>query len=211
MIELAATLEDIQRIVSTSNKSRFTLRQFPGTAATEVAAYQVRLISKRNAVSAPIVLVGEPFTTATEDLPEFIFYETSYQGYPLILTSGGIKRAGGSTYLSFSPVIPGGRASDADVNIWIKLRSALEAAPDVKWQWTESGSIVTSAEEVPKALWKKAVARRSDVGLLFEDGEVRQEVPEALRKGAKGKGKKGKESLQTRGEDESGSASASDE
>ncbi len=206
MADLGATLEDLQRIVTTSNKSRFTLRRQPKTTSPEkdaAAAYQVRPNSRQNNVSAP-VLVGKPFTVETEDLPEFVVYETSYQAYPLILNSGGIKRAGGSTHLSFSPVTPG-RTSEADVSIWIELRSALEAAPEVNWQRTESGSIVT-AEEVSRTLWKKVVARRSDIGLLFEDDEVRQEVPEALRKGAKGKGKKSKGSLQSLGDEESGSA-----
>lgn len=71
-----------------------------------------------------------------------------------------------------------------------------------------------TANEVPKSLWKKAVARRPDVGLLFEDGEIRKEVPERLRgKGSKGKAKNkmGKVSLKSRGDDASESASASED
>lgn len=48
---------------------------------------------------------------------------------------------------------------------------------------------------VGKQYWKKVVARRADIGVLFEDGVVRKEVPVGLRgkgvKGKKGKGGKG--------------------
>ena len=179
----------------------------------------MRRKQRRNSVGAGVgspALVGEPFTLETEDLPEFLVYETTYQAYPLILASGGIKRAAGTTRLSFSAVTPETVGSDgADVSIWIDLRAALEAAPEIRWQRTETGAIATDAEEVPKALWTKALARRPDVGLLFEDGEARREVPEALRKGGvKGKGRKGKgeESLQSRAVDEDSSeGSASSE
>jgi len=204
--DLGATLEDIQRVAS-SSKARFTLRQVPGANAEDAAAWQVRPTTKRNSITAPVI-EGEPLTADADDLPEYVVYETSYQAYPLILASGGIKRAGGTTHLSFTPVSP---TADADIGIWIQLRSAMEVAPEIKWQRTESGGIVT-ADEIPKDLWKKVVARRSDVGLLFEDGEVRGEVPEALRgKGTKGKGKKSKGPAQGRADEDSGSSSANDE
>lgn len=93
------------------------------------------------------------------------------------------------------------------MSIWINLKDALESG--LVFQKTENGSVVTSGE-VAKGLWKKAVARRPDVGLLFEDGEVRKDVPAALR-GKGGKARKGKgERRERRGsaseEDKSGSA-----
>ncbi len=63
---------------------------------------------------------------------------------------------------------------------------------------TESGTVVTEGDKmgvVGKQFWKKVVARRADIGVLFEDGVVRKEVPVGLRgkgvKGKKGKGGKG--------------------
>ena len=155
-----------------------------------------------------------------EGLPEFIAYETTYQAWPLILASGCIKKKAGSPEQTFTPVAPTitterATASDtAEVTIWIDLRAAVKAAPEIQWRRSEKGDIATSAEEVPKALWKKVIARRSDVGVVFEDGEVRREVPEALRKGAKNRGKKAKSegSLRSRAEDEDSSeGSASSE
>lgn len=49
-----------------------------------------------------------------------------------------------------------------------------------------------TADEIPSSLWKRAVARRGDLGVLYEDGVVRKEVPVGLRgKGAKAKKGKG--------------------
>jgi hypothetical protein len=152
-------------------------------------------------------------------VPEFVIYETSYQRYPLIQTLGAITPApGGSQYLSFVPVTVDedgnesrqnpGASEAAEVTVWIHLRSALQAEPEITWHRSDSGTIIT-ADEVPKSLWKKAVARRPDIGVLFEEGEVRKEVPANLRgKGAKGKARKGKTVLTREGRgDDSGSAS----
>lgn len=213
--DLQASLPDLKRIASKS-KSRFELRQKPGSDADKAESYQIRNTHKRDSLSAPI-LEGEALKADAEDLPDYVVYDTSYEAYPHILASDGIQRAAGATHITFSPVAADGsdvrpnRTSDADIGIWVHLRTALETEPSIVWQKTASGAIVT-ANEVPKGLWKKAVARRQDIGVLFEDGEVRKEVPEALRgKGSKGKAKKAKGAfLKNRGGEEA-SDSASDE
>jgi hypothetical protein len=146
-----------------------------------------------------------------------IVYETSYANYPLILASGGIKRAGGQPLLSFSSIKISEdgteirTASDADVSIYIDLRSVIEQDSKITWSRNESGAVVTEGDAkgvISKAFWKKVVARRADIGVLFENGEVRKEVPIGLRgkgakpkKGGKGRGKSIKE-MNARSEDE---------
>jgi hypothetical protein len=88
--------------------------------------------------------------------------------------------------------------SDADVSIYIDLRAVLESNAKITWARSENGNILTTGDvtgTIEKKYWKRAVARRADIGVLFEDGEVRKEVPIGLRgKGVKGKrgGGKGK-------------------
>lgn len=167
-------------------------------------------------MQAPI-LEGEPLKADSEDLPDYVVYETTYEAYPHILASDGIQKAAGATHITFSPIAADGsevrlnRTSDADIGIWVHLRTALEQEPSIVWQKTAAGAFVT-ANEIPKGLWKKAVARRQDIGVLFEDGQVRKEVPRGLRgKGSKGKAKKAKGAfLKSRG-GENASDSASDE
>ncbi|KAK0624545.1 hypothetical protein B0T17DRAFT_616761 [Bombardia bombarda] len=225
---LDVSLEDIQRITSSAAKARFNLRQLPDTAAKaeDPASWAIRRVTNRNSLTAEAAPVpaGEKLSLTTADLPDFIVFETSYQRYPLLLASGAINQApGGTPFLSFQPVTVSEDGSSesrqtGDVSIWIHLRTALEAAPEVAWQRTESGTIITS-DEVPKSLWKKAVARKTEIGLLFEDGEVKKEVPAGLRgRGAKGKAKKDvgnvrKGALKREGsasEEESGSAEEAD-
>ncbi|KAK3328714.1 hypothetical protein B0H66DRAFT_539210 [Apodospora peruviana] len=219
---LEVDLDDIQRVVANATKTRFSLRQTPETEADDPASWEIRRITNRDSISGPTP-VGPAITIESGDLPDFIVYETSYQRYPLILSSGAITRAPtGTQYLSFQPVTVAGDGTEssrncftgsgsetAEVSIWIHLRSALYAEPKISWHRTDSGAIIT-ADEVPKSLWKKALARRPDIGLLFEDGEVRKEIPASLRgRGAKGRGKKGdKASFKRDGSgDDSGSAS----
>ncbi len=97
------------------------------------------------------------------------------------------------------------------MSIYIDLRAAISSDPSIVWLASENGNIVTAGDAkgvVPKAFWKKVVARRQDIGVLFEDGVVRKEVPVGLRgkgakakKGGKGKGK-GMSQMKGRSEDE---------
>jgi 2'-phosphotransferase len=71
----------------------------------------------------------------------------------------------------------------------------MEAEPKISWERTETGAVVTAGNasgSIEKAYWKKVVARRADIGVLYENGEVRKEIPIGLRgKGAKAKKGKG--------------------
>ncbi|KAL2138750.1 hypothetical protein VTI28DRAFT_6309 [Corynascus sepedonium] len=207
LVALDATLDDIRRVVTTTPKQRFDLRQTSNTEGQSeqdaAANWQVSRITSKETATAPVP-VGEPLTAESPDLPEFVIYETSYQRYPLLVALGAITRApGGSEYRTFVPVTvdeegnearqTAGAGEAAEVSIWIHLRTALQAEPSIAWRRSSEGGAIVTADDVPKSLWKKAVARRPEIGLLFEDGEVRKEVPASLRgKGAKGKARKGK-------------------
>jgi 2'-phosphotransferase len=154
--------------------------------------------------SASTEAVLTPLTAESEDLPDLVVYETSYPNYPLILASGGIKRAGGQAHLQFSALkiqedgTETRASSDVDVSIYIDLRAVMEADDKITWSRAENGNIVTQGDAkgvIDKKYWKRAVARRADIGILYEDGNVRKEIPIGLRgKGVKGKkgGGKGK-------------------
>lgn len=193
---LGVTLPELQMLASSPSPSKtrqLSLRPSPSSPEK----YQIRRVPKA-ATSPPTTEQSQAtdkssswrrITADMEDLPEFVIYETSYPKYHLILTSGLIKRAGGQPNLSF--VEETSRSPSADVSIWIHLPSALQSHPDIVWQRTESGTVIT-ADEVPSSVWKRAVARRGDLGVLYEDGVVRKEVPVGLRgkgvKARKGKG-----------------------
>ncbi|KAH8761838.1 putative tRNA 2'-phosphotransferase 1 [Hyaloscypha sp. PMI_1271] len=211
---LQVTFPELQSLIaSPASKSRFSMKLKPSSTEGEedldASDYLIRLApsaapTSPTSASAPKLT---PLSLTTEDLPDLIVYETSYANYPLILASGSIKRAGGQAVLSFSPLTTASdgseikaAASDADVSIYLPLRSLMEAQPKITWSRLENGQIVTEGDvkgEVSKKYWKKVVARRADIGVLYEDGEVRKEVPVGLR----GKGG-GLKEMKTRSEDE---------
>ncbi|TPX16369.1 uncharacterized protein E0L32_004018 [Thyridium curvatum] len=215
---LGVALSELKEVVaSAAGKGRLALRQLEDAKDAEApASYEIRRAAAPAQPAHEVLSSPSPvwpqIAAGAEDLPEFIVHETSYPKYHLILTSGSIKRAGGQPYLSFAPADDetANRSSSADVSIWIKLADAMAARPESVWRRADNGHIVTS-DEVPRALWTKAVARRGDLGVLYENGEVRKEVPVGLRgKGAKAK--KGKGVLKSgRTGDDDGSGSASDE
>lgn len=220
LAELGASLADVRRIVAAMSKARFELtKPSATTAAGAPSAYKIRILrAKRNSLQAPLEVEAEPITSETPDLPEFVVYETTYQAYPLIITSGAIQRAAGAAQLAFVPMVSSddaveNRANKADISIWVNLREAMAADPAIKWQRTVGGAqAFATTSEVPRALWTKVVARRPDIGVLFENGETRGEVPEALRrKGTKGSAKKTRAGGAHSNDDEDNSTSSASE
>ncbi|RDW79781.1 putative tRNA 2'-phosphotransferase 1 [Coleophoma cylindrospora] len=210
MAALEVTLSELLAVVeSSASKARFAVRRDPDAAAetTDPSDYEIRLAPIMTPTSSSPTADSAadkftPLTTSSADLPDMIVYETSYPNYPLVLASGGIKRAGGQAVLQFKSIKvdeDGNEiraASTADVSIQINLREIMEADDKIRWARAENGNIVTEGDakgSIPKEFWAKAVARRADIGVLFENGEVRKEIPIGLRgKGVKGKKGSGK-------------------
>lgn len=198
---LEVTLDEVKSLVATP-KSRFALKPISNKIdESDASDYIIRLLpSTPQTPTATTTPTFTPLSTTTEDLPDLIVYECSYASYPLILASGGIKRAGGQANLVFQAITvddDGNEtrpASSADVSIFIDLRKTMEADSKISWARTETGAVVSTGDKegvVSKAYWGKVVARRSDIGVLYENGEVRKEIPVGLR-GKGVKAKKGK-------------------
>ncbi|KAH6674334.1 putative tRNA 2'-phosphotransferase 1 [Halenospora varia] len=197
---LDVTFEELQTLVSAS-KSKFALKLKADSEADEAdeSDYLIRIVASSAPSQTPVSPTAQkltPLTTTTEDLPDLIVYESSIK-----VDEDGVEVKA---------------ASDADVSIYIDLRAVMEANPTLVWARTEAGNVVTEGDAeggLEKKYWKKAVARRGDIGVLFEDGEVRKEIPIGLRGkgvkgkkgGGKGKGKEWKEMKARTSEDESGS------
>ncbi|APA11625.1 hypothetical protein SS1G_05079 [Sclerotinia sclerotiorum 1980 UF-70] len=206
---LDLTLLELRKILqSPSSKPRFTLKSISSseTESDSPSDYLIRL----NTPSTPTTITPsnismaslELITMSSADLPDFVVYETSYSNYPLILASGGIRKAGGQSHLSFTSIFISSDATetrtristnkdDADVSIYISLKTTIESNPQIKWYRNGNGGIVSEGDDnglMSKSVWKKVIARKVDIGVLFEDGVVKKEVPVGLRgKGVKGK------------------------
>lgn len=235
---LEVTLTELQTMINShTSKSKFTIKRDPTSSpeTTEASDFYVRLTpaapkdtaSQTSATSGPSAPKLTPLTADSENLPDLVVYETSYANYPLILAAGSIKRAGGQAHLSFSSITvdeegsevrtPASSSSSGEVSIYIDLPAML-ASSKIAWQLTENGNVVTEGDadgSIPRKFWKKAVARRPDIGVLYEDGEIRKEIPVGLRGkgqkgkrgGAKGKASRGLKEMKARSEDEETSGS----
>ncbi|TGO37154.1 hypothetical protein BHYA_0104g00110 [Botrytis hyacinthi] len=230
---LDLSLLELQNIIQSPAKSRFTIRSISSSEneSESPSNYLIRLDTSSTpttTISTNLSSISlQLLTTSTVDLPDLVVYETSYANYPLILASGGIKKAGGQAHLAFSSIFVSSDGTetrtcsstskdDADVSIYISLKSALESHPEIKWYKNGSGGILSEGNDegvVSKNVWKKVIARRADIGVLFENGVVKKEVPVGLRgkgvkgkKGGRGKGNTWNKEMKERSEDETESS-----
>jgi len=155
----------------------------------------------------------EPITLETE-LPTIVVHGTTHKAWPQILASGGLKKmtrnhvhfASGlpagfevlegptdtTAEAQKEPVISGMRNTSA-VLVFIDLKKALEGG--LKFWKSANGVILSEGDEkgvVPLAYFARVEERKRGVGILMKDGEVVNELPEALTRGGDGGRRGGK-------------------
>ncbi|TGO09134.1 hypothetical protein BTUL_0178g00200 [Botrytis tulipae] len=226
---LDLSLLELRNIIQSPAKSRFTIRSISSSEneSESPSNYLIRLDTSSTPTTTTSTNLSsislQLLTTSSVDLPDLVVYETSYANYPLILASGGIKKAGGQAHLAFSSIFVSSDGTetrtssstskdDADISIYISLKSTLESHPEIKWYKNGNEGILSEGNDegvVSKTVWKKVIARRADIGVLFENGVVKKEVPVGLRgkgvkgkKGGRGKGNTWNKEMKERSEDE---------
>ncbi|KAF7952110.1 uncharacterized protein EAE97_001607 [Botrytis byssoidea] len=230
---LDLSLLELRNIIQSPAKSLFTIRSISSSEneSESPSNYIIRLETSSTPTTTTSTNISsislQLLTTSTVDLPDLIVYETSYANYPLILASGGIKKAGGQAHLAFSSIFVSSDGTetrtssstskdDADISIYVSLKSTLESHPEIKWYKNGNRGILSEGNDegvVSKNVWKKVIARRADIGVLFENGVVKKEVPVGLRgkgikgkKGGRGKGNAWNKEMKERSEDETESS-----
>lgn len=149
----------------------------------------------------------EPITLDSE-LPSIVVHGTTHKAWPQIVSSGGLKKMtrnhvhfasglpagfeileGSSDTTSEAqkePVISGMRNTSA-VLVFIDIKKALEGG--LKFWKSANGVILSEGDEsglVPLAYFARVEERKRGVGILVKDGEVVNELPEALTRGGDG-------------------------
>lgn len=149
----------------------------------------------------------EPISLDSE-LPSIVVHGTTHKAWPQIVASGGLKKmtrnhvhfasglpagfellAGSNDTTSEAqkePVISGMRNTSA-VLIFIDIRKALEGG--LKFWKSANGVILSDGDEsglIPLAYFARVEERKRGVGILVRDGEVVNELPEALTRGGDG-------------------------
>lgn len=149
----------------------------------------------------------EPMTLDSE-LPTIVVHGTTHKAWPQIVASGGLKKmtrnhvhfASGlpagfeslegsndaTSEAQREPVISGMRNTSA-VLVFVDIKKALEGG--MKFWKSANGVILSEGDEsglVPLAYFARVEERKRGVGILVKDGEVVNELPEALTRGGDG-------------------------
>jgi 2'-phosphotransferase len=146
----------------------------------------------------------QPLTLNSPSLPEVVLHGTFYGAWGAILSGGGMSKMG-RNHMHFAAGVPGqdagvisGMRADAQILIYIDIRRALDAG--LPFWLSDNGVILTEGDNegmLSLEFFVKVVDRKRDV-VLWEDGEVVNELPAGLRNQAPPRGK-GKQ-RQARGE-----------
>lgn len=149
----------------------------------------------------------EPITLDSE-IPTTVVHGTTHRAWPQILSSGGLKKmtrnhvhfASGlpegfqplegthdtQSEAQREPVISGMR-NTSSVLVFVDMKKALEGG--LKFWRSTNGVVLSEGDEngiVPVAYFARVEERKRGVGVLMRDGQIVNELPEALTRGGDG-------------------------
>lgn len=205
LASLKVTLADVQSIVATNDKQRFTLKldgDAP-TASDSPADYLVRANQGHSIKLASSSLL-RPVTLA--DVPPRVLHGTYFAFWPAIEAAGGLKpmgrnhvhcSTGDSEDPGSGPLAVSGMRRDAELVVEIDVEASLREG--IRWWRSDNGVVLTEGDDegglVGCRFFKKVTGRKVDVGVLWEDGEKKADLPAGLRarvphgKGPRGRGR----------------------
>jgi 2'-phosphotransferase len=150
-----------------------------------------------------------PVTVEAGNVPEVVVHGTYFAFYQPIVDSGGLKRMN-RNHIHFSTGLPedkkgaviSGMRNDAEILIYVDIKKSLQDG--VLWWLSENGVVLTDGDKsdvLSTRYFKKVVGRKDDVGVLWEDGEEKAELPKRFRdrKPPSGKGPRGQGSAKRGG------------
>lgn len=188
---LGATLADVERIVASCDKQRFTLKPNPAFDSTSAkASPEPSHFLIRSNQGHSIVLASEslltPITLEADNVPELVVHGTFFAYYPAIVASGGLKPMG-RNHVHFATGLPGdnavisGMRSSAELLVWVDVRRSLvEGQGRIRWWRSTNGVVLTEGDDdglVPTRWWKRVEGHRANVGVLWEDGVKLMDLP----------------------------------
>jgi len=204
---MSLSLADIQSVVTTSDKQRFALKPNARTNAEldesspDPAHWLIRA-NQGHSIKVDSEALLRPVSLEAGNVPEVVVHGTYFYFWPLIASSGGLKRMG-RNHVHCSTGLPGdergvisGMRRDAEVLVYVDVERSLRDGA-LKWWISDNGVVLTEGDEVgmvPSKYFKEVVGRTMDVGLLWKDGEKVADLPA----GVKGKMPSGKERAQGR-------------
>jgi 2'-phosphotransferase len=203
---LNATFADIQTAVTDNAKQRFTMKpnpdlKTPPDPSSEDPSDWVIRANQGHSIAMDSASLLKPITLEAGNVPDVVVHGTYFAFYEAIVDSGGLKKMN-RNHIHFSTGLPedkggviSGMRNDAEILIYVDIRKSLQDG-EVRWWISDNGVVLTEGDEsgvLSTRYWEKVVGRRDDLGVLWEAGEKKAELPERFRgrKPPMGKGPRG--------------------
>ncbi|TQV94612.1 RNA 2'-phosphotransferase [Cordyceps javanica] len=217
---LGVTLADVQDVVATNEKQRFSLKpaSAPSTAPSSSSSSPLPSASARDyliranqghSIKLESASLLEPLTAEAGNVPARVVHGTYYAFWEPIVESGGL-RAMGRNHIHCAAGVPGdGDAAGVvvvsgmrrDAQLLIEIDVARSLAAGVRWWRSDNGVILTEGDDnglLSVDFFKTVRGRGADVGVLWEDGVAVAELPPDVKrtvphgKGPRGGGGRGR-------------------
>ncbi|KAM5351500.1 hypothetical protein ACJ41O_004223 [Fusarium nematophilum] len=188
---LSVTLADVQSIVTSNDKQRFTLKPNPSTnpslSATSAspADYLIRA-NQGHSIKLESSALLTPVTLEAGNVPARVLHGTFLYFWPRIVEAGGLKPMGRnhvhcSTGTPEEGVVSGMRR-DAELVIEIDVEASLKEGD--QWWLSDNGVLLTEGDGqgvLSSRFFKLVTGRKVDVGVLWQDGEWIADLPAGLK------------------------------
>ncbi|KAJ6784429.1 hypothetical protein PWT90_07066 [Aphanocladium album] len=185
---LGVTLADVQDVVATNEKQRFSLKHKTDDASSSTSAgdYLIRA-NQGHSIKLESASLLVPITAEAGNIPARVLHGTYYAFWEPIVESGGL-RVMGRNHIHCSAGTPeegvvSGMRRDAQLLIEIDVEKSIAAG--IQWWLSDNGVILTEGDEngvLGSEYFRVVQGRNGDVGVLWENGVVVAEIPADIKK-----------------------------
>ena len=184
---LKVTFAEIQEVVKDNEKQRFSLALRDGAAegSADVDDYLIRA-NQGHSIKMESEGLMEEVSAGKGNIPPRVVHGTYFAFWDDIIKTGGLKPMG-RNHVHCSTGTPeegvtSGMRKDAELLIEIDLQRSVEQG-GLKWWRSDNGVLLTEGggDGIIKKEWfKKVEGRKGNVGVLWEDGQWKRDLPEGL-------------------------------
>ncbi|OAA74667.1 RNA 2'-phosphotransferase [Akanthomyces lecanii RCEF 1005] len=189
---LGVTLADVQDVVATNEKQRFSLKPASPSALITTSAnpgdYLIRA-NQGHSIKLESSSLLVPLTPEAGNVPARVVHGTYYAFWEPIVESGGLKVMG-RNHIHCAAGTPeegvavvSGMRRDAQLLIEIDVQRSMEAG--IAWWRSDNGVILTEGDAdglLGVEYFRRVEGRNGDVGVLWEDGQVVAELPRDVKR-----------------------------
>ncbi|KAG6013162.1 hypothetical protein E4U43_007462 [Claviceps pusilla] len=188
---LNVSLDEVKTIVETSPKKRFALKPNPAVNPTppedssSPADYVIRA-NQGHSLEVDPAAMFTPIALGDADFPARVVHGTYFAFWDAIVASGGLKPMNrGHIHCSDKTPEEGavsGMRKDAELLVEIDVEGSLRQG--VTWWRSQNGVILTDGGEgrvLSTRFFKSVRGRKAGVGLLWEDGVKKADLPAGLK------------------------------